>query len=345
MVLRIIKVVFILACGAVGYLAGKTLQPELWLYWAVPAAIGVIVAGILIFIESRLDRSTFERLMPPVLGLFVGLVAGEFLVRYVCPLWFPNITEPVQFFMTSSLMLVLGYFGLILGVTKTANLGFISAAQLRDRFGGVDAKILDTSVIIDGRVADIVRIGFIEGRIIIPSFVLKELQQIADSADSIKRARGRRGLDIVHDIQKTRDRRIAVDVVNEEIPDVAEVDAKLVTLAKKLDARIVTNDFNLNKVAQIQGVSVLNINDLANALKPAVLPDETITVKLIKEGKEPAQGVGYLDDGTMIVVDGGKHYLGQQVSVVVTSVLQTAAGRMIFARIERVLAQSRPRRR
>ena len=193
-------------------------------------------------------------------------------------------------------------------------------------------KLLDTSVIIDGRIADICETGFIEGNFIIPQFILQELQHISDSADGLKRARGRRGLDILNHIQKKID--IEVTIVEEDFPHIKEVDAKLVELGKKLGAKILTNDLNLNKVAELQGVRVLNINDLSNALKPVVLPGETIRVYVLKEGKEAGQGVAYLDDGTMVVVDNAKRCIGKNVDVIVTSVLQTSAGRMIFTRLK-----------
>lgn len=192
------------------------------------------------------------------------------------------------------------------------------------------AKILDTSVIIDGRIFDICRTGFIEGPIIIPSFVLEELRHIADSSDSLKRNRGRRGLDVLNRIQKELD--IEVGIYEDTSDDNTEVDVKLLKLGQKLGAKVVTNDYNLNKVAEFQGVAVLNINDLANAVKPVVLPGEEMLVQVIKDGKETGQGVAYLDDGTMIVIDGGKKHVGQSIDVLVTSVLQTSAGRMIFAK-------------
>ena len=192
-------------------------------------------------------------------------------------------------------------------------------------------KILDTNVIIDGRIADVARAGFVEGPIYIPGFVLDELQHIADSADGLKRARGRRGLDILNNMQK--ELTLVVRTYDRQVPENGEVDARLVRLAKALGGAIVTNDFNLNKVAELQGVQVLNVNELANALKPVVLPGEEMHVAIVKEGKEPSQGVGYLDDGTMIVVEGGRRHLGETVDVLVSSVLQTQAGKMIFAHL------------
>jgi uncharacterized protein YacL len=190
---------------------------------------------------------------------------------------------------------------------------------------------LDTSVIIDGRVADLCDTGFLEGNLLVPQFILQELQHIADSSDTLKRARGRRGLDILQRIQTMPG--VAVTILDEDIPQIKDVDAKLVALAKKLDAKIVTNDLNLNKVAGLQGVRVLNTNELSNALRPVVLPGESMRVLVQREGKEAGQGVAYLDDGTMIVVDDGRKCIGRHVDVVVTSVLQTAAGRMIFTRL------------
>jgi uncharacterized protein YacL len=195
-----------------------------------------------------------------------------------------------------------------------------------------DVTLLDTSVIIDGRIADLCETKFIEGKFVVPRFVLKELQQIADSADSLKRNRGRRGLDILNKLQKSAT--VAVKIHEEDFPELQDTDAKLVKLGKLLSGRVLTNDYNLNKIAELQGVQVLNINELANALKPVMLPGEEMEVKIIKEGKEHNQGIGYLDDGTMIVVEGGRHLIGQTKKVLVTSVLQTAAGRMIFARLE-----------
>ena len=190
-------------------------------------------------------------------------------------------------------------------------------------------KLLDTSVIIDGRIAEVCDTGFLEGVFYIPRFVLQELQRIADSSDPLKRNRGRRGLDILNRMQRSK---ITLEVLEVDAPETREVDEKLLIIGKQRGARIITNDFNLNKVAEIHGVPVLNINDLANALKPTVLPGELLTIRVIKEGKEAGQGIGYLDDGTMVVVDNGKVYMGQKIEVVVTSALQTTAGRMIFAK-------------
>ena len=194
----------------------------------------------------------------------------------------------------------------------------------------IPPKVLDTSVIIDGRIADICKTGFIEGKLVIPRFVLNELQHIADSSDDLKRVRGRRGLDILNSIQKELD--IEVEISDVDFEDIPEVDSKLLKLAETIGGKVVTNDFNLNKVAQFQGVEVLNINELANAVKPVAIPGEQMMAQVVKEGKEQNQGIAYLDDGTMIVVDGGRKYIGETINVLVTSVLQTPAGRMIFGK-------------
>jgi uncharacterized protein YacL len=227
---------------------------------------------------------------------------------------------------------LLGYGGLLLGLKKGGAFSLEALVKALKGEEGAEAnkKLLDTSVIIDGRIADVCETGFIEGTFIIPQFILQELQHIADSPDSLKRARGRRGLDILHRIQKMAN--LNVKIVEQDFPKIKEVDSKLVALAKNLGAKIITNDFNLNKVAELQGVPVLNVNELANAIKPVVLPGETLKAFIIKEGKEHNQGVAYLDDGTMVVVDNGRKLIGKNVAVTVTSVLQTTAGRMIFAK-------------
>lgn len=264
----------------------------------------------------------------------VGLTAGLLLSLTVYPLlsWLGDL-ESLARFAGSAL---LGYMGLSVGLAKKEELSLLWKSGAWGTVGtdeerwSEEHKILDTSVIIDGRIADICKTGFIEGTIVIPEFVLEELQHIADSSDLLKRNRGRRGLDILNKIQKELD--VKVMIYEGDFEDISEVDSKLVKLAKVLPGKVVTNDFNLNKVCELQGVSVLNINDLANAVKPVVLPGEEIMVQVIKDGKEHGQGVAYLDDGTMIVVEGGRDYIGSITEVLVTSVLQTSAGRMIFAK-------------
>jgi uncharacterized protein YacL len=282
--------------------------------------------------EQRLQRTPAGDLAAGSIGLIVGLLIA-FLVG-----------QPLQAFaipgnlLRVALSLGMGYVGARVATRKKEEILRPSAwlPKLGSRQGvrteGSRPKILDTSVIIDGRIADICETGFLEGPLVIPGFVLEELRHIADSADVLKRNRGRRGLDILNRIQK--DLQVPVQVYEKDIEPGLEVDSKLLKLAKLLDGKVVTNDFNLNKVAELQGVPVLNINELANAVKPVVLPGEEMVVQVIKDGKEAGQGVGYLDDGTMIVVDGGRKHIGQTVGVLVTSVLQTAAGRMIFAKLK-----------
>jgi len=234
----------------------------------------------------------------------------------------------------ASLVIFLGipYWGLIMGIRFAIEGWAASVIPTGDTEPARTKKLLDTSVIIDGRIADLCETGFIEGTLVVPHFILQELQHISDSSDGLKRARGRRGLDILNVLQKMSN--IKVELVEDDFPHVKEVDTKLIELAKQMDAKVLTNDFNLNKVAGIQGVRVLNINDLCNALKPVVLPGETIRVFVLKEGKEAGQGVAYLDDGTMVVVDHAKRWIGKNADVIVTSVLQTSAGRMIFTRLK-----------
>ncbi len=246
--------------------------------------------------------------------------------------------SPTITFLRLSVPVLLAYIGTAVGIAKSASLR-ISSAPLQDP--NLSCKLLDTSVLIDGRISDIVECGFLEGPLIVPRFVLHELQIVADSADATRRARGRRGLDVVQHLQSLPD--LKVEVSPQDFPNTREVDLKLIELAKLRPAKIVTNDFNLNKLAQVQGISVLNINQLASSLKPIVLPGELMRVFILKEGKEHNQGIAYLDDGTMVVVDNARRLISKNVDVVVTSVLQTTAGKMIFGRYdERAQADGRP---
>ena len=273
-----------------------------------------------------------------VLGV-IGLVVG-FVIAYLLSLLLVKIPY-VGVVLSALIYLVLGYLGVKVATRQTDDFKNImnvfkkSTAKERDiKSGVVRPKVLDTSVIIDGRISDICKTGFVEGPLIIPEFVLKELQQIADSADGLKRNRGRRGLDIIKKMQQELD--IEIIIEDKDFEDVPEVDTKLLKLSQFMNGKVVTNDYNLNKVAEVHGVEVLNINELANAVKPVVLPGEEMIVQVMKPGKEATQGVAYLDDGTMIVVEGGKSYMGKTIEVVVTSVLQTAAGKMIFAKPKEV---------
>jgi uncharacterized protein YacL len=261
-----------------------------------------------------------------VAGLLLGL-----LLVYVCVQ--SGIAQgSTGQFLRMAAPLLSGYIGLAIGVAQAESLPFGLAVSGKGGSSSVTTKILDTSVLIDGRIVDIAESGFMEGRIIVPRFVLHELQLVADSSDSAKRNRGRRGLDVVQLLQKQP--RIRLEVSSEDFPETREVDLKLIELAKVLEAKIVTNDFNLNKLAQVQGLAVLNINELANSLKPVVLPGEVMRVFILKEGKEHNQGVAYLDDGTMVVVDNARRMISKTIDVIVTSVLQTTAGKMIFGRFD-----------
>ena len=273
------------------------------------AAIGAAIGLAVIVIEVRLRAVASDRLIGGAVGALAGIIGGALIAPLVAP------------FLQIAVLLGFFYLGTMIGLRRAP------APAPQDR-----SKILDTSVIIDGRIADLAKTGFIEGTLLAPQFVLRELQAIADSADSQRRNRGRRGLDILQEMQKNPD--IAVRVVEDDFPNVAEVDMKLVELAKRYRCPVLTNDFNLNKVATIHGIDVLNINELAGALRPVVLPGETMKVFILKEGKEPNQGVAYLDDGTMVVVDHAKKQISKTVEVIVTSVLQTTAGKMIFARFD-----------
>ncbi|MDF2925300.1 MAG: hypothetical protein K0R57_4214 [Paenibacillaceae bacterium] len=309
-------------------------------YWLmlVGAASGLIVVQLADTVGRRWVRSGEEYMLQmPLAHLMSGLL-GLILGLLVAVLAFPaleGIGAGSKLLPVLATML-LGVGGFRFGYAKKDDLiGFFSKWSFgkekeEDDGSRNECKILDTSVIIDGRIADICKTGFIEGTLVIPEFVLEELQHIADSSDLLKRNRGRRGLDILNKIQKELD--VKVLIYEGDFEEISEVDSKLVRLAKVLRGKVITNDFNLNKVCELQGVPVLNINDLANAVKPVVLPGEEIVVQVIKDGKEHGQGVAYLDDGTMIVVEGGREYIGATMEVMVTSVLQTSAGRMIFAK-------------
>jgi len=292
-------------------------------------ALGAGAAGLILVAEYALQKLSFGIIVGGTAGLAVGLILTG-LVEWVGSIIFD--IETVLFHIGGLVFLLgLPYLGLMLGA-RFGHEQISGPAKHAEHTAIGTNKILDTSVIIDGRVADLCETGFLEGTFIVPQFILHELQHIADSSDSLKRARGRRGLDILNKIQKMVD--IDVRIVEDDFLHVKDVDSKIVVLAKKVGAKIITNDLNLNKVAELQGVRVLNINELCNALRPVVLPGETIRVFVLKEGKEAGQGVAYLDDGTMIVVDNAKRCIGRNVDVVVTSVLQTTAGRMIFTRLK-----------
>jgi uncharacterized protein YacL len=303
------------------------------------AALGAVAAAGFILLELKLRTVPGHHLV----GALVGGVIGLFGARL---LWgaMEGLDLQAEDFVHSMLIVFLAYMGIVIGARKGE--WFEPAriiAAFRDSSQLHQYKVLDTSVIIDGRIADICETGFLEGTLVVPQFVLRELQQVADSSDSLKRNRGRRGLDILQKIQKMAN--VQVQIVETDFPEIREVDLKLIELARRMNGKIVTNDFNLNKVAQLRGVPVLNINELANSLKPVVLPGEVLRVFIIKEGKEQGQGVAYLDDGTMVVVDQARRALGKTIEVSVTSVLQTTAGKMIFCRWAEAGAAEDPARR
>jgi len=355
---KFVQIAFLLIGGALGLVFLPPLYELLHLSsnpWLDNPYVSVALGALLLFTLSFAFSDYFVRLiswMEEVLfkvpigdllfgtfGLIIGLIVAYFLGFAIDSVKFPVITEVLPIILS----FVLGYLGFRLGFRKRDELIQLftlrsgntkkkasEGAEVQEVRGSY--KLLDTSVIIDGRIADISETGFIEGILVVPQFVLTELQHIADSSDTLKRTRGRRGLDILKKLQD--ERKTKVEITDEDFEDVQEVDLKLVRLAKKMgnDTQIVTNDFNLNKVCELHHVKVLNINDLANAVKPVVIPGEDMQVVVIKDGKEHNQGVAYLDDGTMIVVEGGRSYIGQAITVTVTSVLQTSAGRMIFAK-------------
>jgi uncharacterized protein YacL len=294
----------------------------------VNVGFALVLAALVVLFESRLRETAVTRVLGALIGCAIGLAIAHTIVTGL--FWADNGDRRVEF-LHSFTLIVLPYLGLVLGGKHGE---WLEPARLVSLFRAAGPlrryKILDTSVIIDGRIADVCETGFVDGTLVIPQFVLKELQLVADSADSLKRNRGRRGLDILQRIQKMSG--VEVMISDVDFPEVREVDLKLIELARTLQGKIVTNDFNLNKVAQLRGVAVLNVNELANSLKPVVLPGEIMKVFILKEGKEYNQGVAYLDDGTMVVVDNARKMISKTIEIVVTSVLQTTAGKMIFGR-------------
>ncbi len=327
----VLRALFLVGGVILGMAMGWNVSEGQVVTLGVGGAIGGLMGILILVAEHRLGRVPFSLvlwggagfivslLVAGCIGLVTGLVQGG---------------QPSIFSQMATLGLFLGvpFWGLSMGL----RFGKQESREVEEHPGNSIAdfstKLLDTSVIIDGRIVDLCETGFVEGTLVVPHFILQELQHISDSSDGLKRARGRRGLDVLNVLQKMTT--IRVELVEDDFPHVKEVDTKLIELAKQMNGKVLTNDFNLNKVAGIQGVAVLNINDLCNALKPVVLPGENIRVFVLKEGKEAGQGVAYLDDGTMVVVDNAKACIGKTVDVVVTSVLQTSAGRMIFTRLK-----------
>lgn len=360
MLKRVVHLFFVVTGGTVGFLYMPTIIE--WLNisnaaWITSPYFGLVIGALLLYlitylfvdyivgflrwIEEGLIRIPAGDLFFGSLGLAVGLVIAYLMNRPLMDIQIEFVSQVLPLFIT----IILGYLGFQVGFRRREEFASLLQLNRRDRdkkrptvdeeaeervAKKLNAKILDTSVIIDGRIADICQTNFLEGPIVIPQFVLLELQQIADSSDALKRNRGRRGLDVLNRIQKEIP--IEVEIYEGDFEDIHEVDSKLVKLAKVIEGTVVTNDFNLNKVCDFQGVPVLNINDLANAVKPVVLPGEQLVVQVIKDGKEQRQGIAYLDDGTMIVVEEGRDFIGDTIEVLITSVLQTSAGRMIFAK-------------
>jgi uncharacterized protein YacL len=347
----LLRLSFVVIFGITGFLLGKEAYLRLISlhvasqFWqltllvvapVVGAVVGVLVVPLaqtffereLHAMERAIDRLAPGELVGGAIGLVTGLVVA-FLVKSVL-FEFVAFAGPTGGYIAIALYLVLSLFAAFLGARVGAKQR-VALSRIAGSSGGSaggEPKVLDTSVIIDGRVLDIVRSGFLEGPLLLPRFVLRELQLIADSSDPLKRTRGRRGLELLGKLQETT----PIEIVERDPEEIAQVDAKLVRLAQERGAKLVTNDYNLNRVALVEGVTVLNINELANAVKPVLLPGDELRVAVIREGREMHQGVGYLDDGTMIVVENGRRLIGETIDVAVTSALQTNAGRMIFAR-------------
>jgi len=332
LILRIL-VIFLMA-AAWGTLASKSETMEVY----IGVLFGLGMGGIIVGIEYSIRKFSLKHFASAIIGLVVGMLVA-LLIKAILqtlpdPIFSkdPETSKHIQNWILVINVIVFVYLGMVIALRASDQFNFLIPTTKTGGNGGQENVVVDTSVIIDGRVADIAETGFLEGHMIIPRFVLKELQLIADSSDPLKRARGRRGLDILNRIQK--DPKISVKIQETDFPDIQGVDAKLVKMAKLTGAKIFTNDYNLNKLAEFQQVEVLNINDLANALKPVILPGETMNIRIVREGKEPGQGVAYLDDGTMVVVNNGRNKIGQKLDVAVSSVLQTSAGRMIFAELK-----------
>ncbi len=323
--LVLIRVGFILILSIAAYF----FHPADFNPW-IAAFSGAAAAALMIVFELRVRALSLKRLIGAVVGSILGIF-GAFLFSAVLR----NSIPPggTQELLQILVLLFMSYVGLVVGASKGALLNLAALGDLFNTEASTGTqKILDTSAIIDGRIADMADTGFLEGTLAVPEFVLHELQMVADSSDGSKRQRGRRGLDILQRMQANA--QLTIEIIEEDFPQIKEVDLKLIELAKKLRAKIVTNDFNLNKVAHLHKVPVLNINDLANSLRPVVLPGEKMNIVILKEGKEYNQGVGYLDDGTMVVVDHARRLIGRAIEITVTSVLQTASGKMIFGRFE-----------
>ena len=339
--LLIIRIGFVLLLALGGYLLNPLARSSHFADFVgdavrtkqiLSAVFGALIGAVIIAFEIRARQASLKTLIGAAFGSILGIVGAYLIGMLISTQDINTVPGELKTFLTIALAFFMGYIGLMVGAAKGDYLDLSALGGLfSDKTVKRDYKILDTSVIIDGRIADVAETGFLGGTLIIPNFILTELQQVADSADSSKRQRGRRGLDMLQRLRNNS--KLDIQIVETDFPAVKEVDLKLIELGRQLDAVIVTNDFNLNKVAQLRGVSVLNINELANALKPVVLPGEAMRVFILKEGKEYNQGVAYLDDGTMVVVDNARRLIGKTTDIAVTSVLQTTAGKMIFGRL------------
>ena len=326
MEIALVRIIFIVVVSAACYF----IEP-FRLSHAQDAGVGALVGAGIVLFEWKLRTVSLKRLIGAAIGSILGICGAYLFALVIRSSVSPGNT---QSFLQILVMLLMAYVGLTVGASKgdLLNLAALGGIFGGEKQGKKSYKILDTSVIIDGRIADIAETGFLDGVIVTPQFVLRELQLVADSADSLKRNRGRRGLDVLQRLQKMAN--LQIQIVEDDFPAVREVDLKLIELAKVYEGKIITNDFNLNKVAQLRGVEVLNINELTNSLKPVVLPGELMRVFILKEGKEYNQGVAYLDDGTMVVVDNARRMISKTVDISVTSVLQTTAGKMIFGKFD-----------
>ena len=337
-------VLYSIRCPGYEYVLAYTTMPIVMaaLYVIVGILSGIIffilspkiidgISGFLQMLEHRLTEMPALDILFGVIGIMIGMIFAFLLSLILRSIDVPVLPEVITFL----LFVICGYYGGHIGITRRAELmdGYARRGHLTKGIAAASArpKVLDTSVIIDGRIYDICKTGFLEGRIIVPAFVLKELRHIADSSDAMKRSRGRRGLDILHSMQRELESRVVVE--EKDYDEIDEVDLKLLRLAADLGGVLVTNDYNLNKVAAVQNMPVLNINDLANAVRSVLLPGEELPLAIVREGKESGQGVGYLPDGTMVIVENARKHIGETLDIVVTSALQTSAGRLVFAKL------------
>lgn len=353
---RILRIIFIIVGAVIGYEAYRRfyfISDSSIYYNILFNFLAIVIGGTVGFLLSflfntkiqrlcseiicRLQKIPTQNIAAAIIGLIIGLIIANLLAYSL------SFIPLIGSYLPIVLSVIMGLIGINIGLNKKDEIinffgsfkGFNRIRKKEYNKYLVHPKILDTSVIIDGRILDICQTDFLEGELIIPRFVLSELQHIADSSDSLKRNRGRRGLDILNKMIKIKKNKIKI--IGKDYKEQREVDTKIIRLAKDIKAKVITNDYNLNKIAQLEGITVLNINDLSNALKAVILPGEEISTQIIKAGKEPEQGVAYLDDGTMIVIEDGNRYVGRKVNVLVTSILQTPAGRMIFGKIKGVI--------